>query len=255
MTTVVYTALFGDIDLLWPPFPIRMGDVQFVCFSDRPRKEVGLWTRGGTEAGPHLLEGSGNLGSPYGALWEVRIVEMSAEPRKMARYCKIMSHEVLPDADVTIWLDANVRLLISPKEAIRKWLGSADLATCNHPYRDCLYLEADQCVRIGKASPKSMQAQTQNYREAGMPPNWGLASTRCVIRRNTFRTRKLNEMWWHEVRTQSLRDQVSLPYICWRAGFRWKVIPGAVDRRTMSGRNKDFLFVRHLTVSKGQPCY
>jgi hypothetical protein len=237
MNIIVYTAIFGDIDRLWPPYPPALGGARHVCFSDKPRDERGLWNDKG------FVKGSGDRMTPGGPFWQVRVVQAKWKPRRSARYYKALPHRVFPDADAWVWIDGNLRLLIPPGKAVKKWL-KGDLATFNHPDRRCLYDEAAFCASKGKDKRAVLTAQTDRYRDAGMPAGWGLPETRCVIRRNTERVRTLNELWWLEMERYSVRDQVSLPFLCWKAGMRWDVIPG---RAWVGGKNvnRDFWFVRH----------
>lgn len=191
---ITYTALMGDIDRLKPP----QADGRHVAFVDRLRDCEG---------------------------WEQVVVEPGWGPRRTARYYKTLPHIHLPDCDVWIWLDANVKLLISQEEAVRRWLKS-DLATFDHPVRTDLYQEAAACIRMNKGDPVALRQQAVTYELAGHPKNWGLAETRVVIRRNTPRIVELNERWWAEIEKHSVRDQVSLPYVCWEMGMRWNAIPG-----------------------------
>lgn len=236
MKIVVYTAIFGNIDKLWPPFIPAMDDTQFVCFSDKPLKEYGLWDR------QKLIHRKAR--TPGGPFWEVRPIPSLYSPRRMARFCKAVPHRWFLDADVTIWLDGNLRLFISAQEAVSKWLRKSKLATFNHPDRRCLYDEASFCAKKGKSRRQVLLEQAARYRRKGMPVSWGLPETRCVIRRNDEQVNALNESWWKEMKHYSVRDQVSLPYVCREHGIKWNVIPG---RAWVSGKhvNKDFWFTRH----------
>lgn len=241
MRIVVYTAIFGDIDKLWPPYPPAMAGAEFVCFSDRHIREWGNW-----EGEKLVTRDRLTAGGPF---WDLRLIRPTFDNRRNARYCKAMSHKFFPEADITIWLDGNLRLLISPDLAVQKWDKGADLVTFNHPDRGCLYAEAEFCASKRKAKRSELARQTQRYSLAGMPRNWGLPETRCVIRKHTERIKELNGVWWDEMREFSPRDQVSLPFLCWKAGIRWGVIPG---RAWVSGDhiNTDFWFTRH--GKKGQ---
>jgi hypothetical protein len=218
MRIVVYTAILGGIDRLWAPMP-GTEDVQHVAFVDAPKFEVGLW---GSRP-PGVLPNSGSIGSR--PVWEQRIVDAPWGTRRTARHYKALPHRYLPDADVWIWVDGNVRPRVHPAEIVRRYL-HGDLATYDHWDRRCLYVEAAFCAKIRKDSADVLTKQAARYRAAGMPRNWGLAATRAVIRRNTEAMRDLNEAWWGEIEHASLRDQVSLPFVCWQAGLRWDVIPG-----------------------------
>ena len=215
MKIVVYTAIIGQIDRLWSVCPTVRGKAAYVCFSDIARKEAGLWS------GKRLLEKR----SPGLPIWKVRQVKQQWNPRRTARHYKCLPHRYLPDADIWIWVDGNVRLTTSPEDAVRRWLHS-DLATFNHPDRNCLYSEAAFCAKYHVDIPSVLKTQTDKYRAKGMPVRWGLAETRCVIRRNTPAMREFNEAWWAEIERGSLRDQISFPFVCWSKGIRWTTIPG-----------------------------
>jgi len=216
---VVYSALFGDKDPLWSPPPVAMQGARYVLFTERYRREVGLWSRSG------LFEGSRAVSSPVPA-WEQQVVEVPYGARRTARYYKTMSHKVLPDADVTVWIDSNIRLLITPRKALKRWLKDNDLLVFRHPDRKCLFQEARVCLEWHKGDSSRIRSQVEAYEKEGMPYDWGLASTRCVIRTRRTRVLRLNEAWWKEIQTYSVRDQISLPYVCWKLGMRWGLIPG-----------------------------
>jgi hypothetical protein len=241
---VVYTALFGDIDPLWSPLPVAMRGARWVAFTDRERRSQGLWTHEMAAKWPNVILDTHRAHSNLG--WEVRPVEKVRSNRGMARYHKIMSHLHFPDADATIWIDGNVRLRILPKQAIRNWLGKREMATFNHNDRCCLYDEAAFCVKKGKGSKIELQRQVRAYRNEGMPTKWGLAETKCLIRRNTARIAQFNEAWWSELQKFSRRDQVSFPYVCWKLGLRWGTIPGRAGEPTFPGTlNLAFWHTKH----------
>lgn len=235
---VVYTALFGDVDRLWSVPPIVVPGAKYIVFTEKPRREVGLWTHSFSWDRPAVIPGTEEVTSPTHS-WEQRIVKMTYEPRKTARYYKSMAHKVLRGVDVSIWVDANVRLLLEPWVAVKRWLGEGVLATFSHPDRTCLYEEARTCQRLRIGDARRITSQMKYYRQEGMPHRFGLAETRCVIRRHTKQVASLNELWWKEVQARSLRDQISFPFVCWKQGISWKVIPGNVKD------HKEFWFTYH----------
>lgn len=234
---VVYTALFGDADRLWSVPPMAARGVKYIVFTEKPRREVGLWTYDFSHEHPTMLKGTDYV-SPLNCYWEQRIIKPPYEDRKSARYYKALAHKVLRDVDVSIWVDANVRLVLPPKLAA-DWVSRRDLAVFKHMKRTCLYAEAQVCLMLGLGSKDLINAQVRAYRKLKMPKRWGLATTRCMIRRHTPEMAKLNEAWWKETQKQSLRDQLSLPFVCWREGFQWEMVPEAVRG------NKDFWFIPH----------
>lgn len=239
MRIAVYTAIFGNIDRLWSVYPLAVGKADWICFSNRPLREVGLWA----DSSPPFVR-MNTRGMDALPTWQVRQVEMPYSPRRTARHYKALPHYYLPDYDVWVWIDGNVRLLILPEQLVSKYLDGAELAIFKHPDRNCLYDEAEFCATRGKDRPKVLAKQTGRYQAEGMPKHWGLPETRCVIRRNTEQIVKLNEAWWREIERYSVRDQVSIPYVCWKLGFRWKVIPG---RCWVKNTHRHFYYVRHRT--------
>ena len=216
MRVVVYTALVGDIDYLWSVVP-RRDDIQHVAFVDSPKQEIGLW---GEE--PPTITSRAPAMVPT---WEQRVIEPQWGNRRTARHVKTLAHRYLPDADVWVWIDANVRPRMPSLALIGKYI-SGDLVTFDHWARRCLYDEAAVCIQQEKDRSGVLKPQVERYRRAGMPRNWGLAATRIVIRRNTKAVRELNETWWAEIERGSVRDQVSLPFASWQSGLHWESLPG-----------------------------
>lgn len=238
INVVVYTAIVGNIDRLWSVFPAH-DDVQHVAFVDVPKREVGLW--GGTP--PGIVGGTEYIGGL--PVWEQREVEVRWGNRRTARHYKALPHRYMPDADVWIWVDGNVRLTAHPLEVAERY-GKGELATFNHPDRCDVYQEATFCAKHGKDDRKVLAEQAARYRKAGLPERWGLAETRVVIRRNTEAMRALNEAWWAEIERFSVRDQVSLPFVCWRAGLHWNRIPGNCGQaRRTTYQHPRFYYIGH----------
>jgi len=235
MKVIVYTSLIGNIDPLWSVMP-GSDDVQHVAFVDAPQREVGLW--GGSP--PAILPKTG--GTTARTTWNQQIVKPEWDARRTARHYKTLPHRYLQDADVWIWVDGNVRLRMHPLVLIERYLKDNDLVAFKHPDRDCLYAEAAFCAMHGKDKRPILESQTARYQLEEMPQRWGLAETRVVIRRNTQRIRELGEAWWTEIEQGSLRDQVSFPYVCWKHGARWAILPGRCWVRNTS---KEYLYLRH----------
>jgi len=229
MKLIVYTALFGDIDYLWSALP-GCSDVQHIAFVDELKVERGAWS-----GNPPRMSQKAEAGEPT---WEQRIVDPKWGSRRTARRCKILSHHYLQDADAWIWVDANVRARIHPLLLMEKY--TEELIGQRHWRRKCLYEEAEACVQLEKDSPEMLRAQVERYRQDGMPEKWGLCQTQVLIRRNTAAIQRLNRMWWNEIKRGSCRDQVSLPWVCWKLGMRWDNILGGSPRY---GRG-DFIHIR-----------
>lgn len=207
---VVYSAIFGSIpDRLRPPAGFRPDpSVAFICFSDRAQNpaEIGPW----------------QLRPP---LWS------DADPRRTARFHKILSHVAFADADYTLWLDGNIRLMIDPWTLMRRHLTNGlDIAVFKHRHRSCVYEELEACVRLDKDGVPVMREQVERYRALGYPPQNGLAETGVLARRHSAEVRELNQAWWREIEGGSVRDQLSFNYVMWSRGLRYGQLKGKPDR-------------------------
>lgn len=199
----VYTAVFGNYDTLRPArYPS-------LCFTDGQAQAV---------------EG-----------WEYRTIYAGRDPKWANRYCKIMVHRHL-NVEYSIYHDGNIEMIVDPQVAIERWLKDADLAVFAHPRRNCVYDEAEACIREGKAQAGAVHSQMARYRQEGYPEGAGLAACWVLIRRHTPEIGRLNEAWWAEYTKGAKRDQLSFNHTCWRLGIRYATIPGNL----FEGTSEDF---------------
>lgn len=205
-TLVVYTAIFGSIpDRLRPPGRARRdAGIRFVCFTDRAD------------------------GRPTEGSWELRRPEWShPDPRRAARYHKILSHVLFPDADYSIWHDGNIQLVVDPWRLVERLQpGGIEVASFKHRDRNCVYEELEACIRLDKDGVERMSRQVAGYRDAGYPEQNGLAETGVLVRRHSERVRELNQAWWREIENGSVRDQLSFDFVRWRLGIPQSYLPG-----------------------------
>ena len=214
MPLVIYTARIGTIDRLRQPrCPLPNFPTRFVCFTDQPFETAGRW---------EIRQVSGTM-LPCG--------QRVDSPRRVARYYKLMAHEVLPDARAWIWHDACMVLRSDPHCLSRLATAKAPLATFKHPDRDCVYDEHRACLRYRKGEPERMQQQIDYMQFCGYPPGNGLAETACLVRRNCEAIRRFNVRWWELLNAYSVRDQLSFDFACWETGMTYGHLQGS-RRRT-----------------------
>ena len=77
-----------------------------------------------------------------------------------------------------------------------------------------------------------------------------LADTAVLLRRHTDRVRGFNEAWWAQLQQRSVRDQVSFPFVAWRAGVAVRAMPGTIRDGSALGRKPSphFRNVYHSNV-------
>lgn len=190
----VYTAIVGGYDDL-KPHPDDES-VDWICFSDRDQPDLG---------------------------WQVRkiVPKPNIHPRMVAKRYKVLPHLVLPEYDITIWVDGS-HLVRSPhfaREAVEQ-LGDSSWAQYRHPDRDCIYDELEISLTLQKYVGQSMREQVDNYRTEGHPAHWGLWAAGTLVRRRNQRVADLCREWWSEIICWSYQDQLSLPVVFRRTGIR-----------------------------------
>lgn len=191
---VVYTCITGDYDNLIEPTFITP-DFDYVCFTDN-------------------LEIVSNV-------WDIRPLPKEASNLsqvKKQRYVKINTHKVLPEYDLSVWVDGSVTV----KGDINVLLSSTLDDSCSvyvpkHPARKCIYAEAKAVVSMKKDISENVNPQMDRYREEGFPTDYGLLQSNIMIRKhNEPDCIKLMETWSDELIKGSHRDQLSFNYCCWK---------------------------------------
>lgn len=145
--------------------------------------------------------------------------------RHLAKYPKMLAHELLPNVEAYVWLDGSMQIT-SPSfvDWLVEQLGDHDAGFFSHPDRSCAYEEARYCINeiaegngylAERYNPDALLLQLRHYNAAGFPKNLGLHCGGIFIRRNNARTNLLFERWWKE-QMHSLQDQISLPYVMWQ---------------------------------------
>ncbi len=146
--------------------------------------------------------------------------------------------------DVTIWLDGNMQIKGSGVEFVDRCLaalGEDDWSVMRHPWRDCIYAEAEYTATVCayRYSPEAIRRQVAAYERApwSHPRGWGLPATGNMVRRHAEIVQAAGEAWWSHNLQYSHQDQLSLPVVFAEYGDRlrynynlpwgelWELIP------------------------------
>lgn len=149
-----------------------------------------------------------------------------AHPNRLAKIPKLFPWRYTR-ANWSIWVDASFR--ITSGNFVGDVLEHAQpLAQFRHPWRDCLYTEAEFSDGLAKYADErmSMLRQTQRYRRLDFPEHWGLWATGVIARHHTTAVREMSHYWNWEIENGSYQDQVSHPFACKSAGLRPVELPG-----------------------------
>jgi hypothetical protein len=204
----VFTAITGDYDCL--KFPSVIDErCDYYCFTDRDISWQDVWV-------------------PREFGWR------HDDPVRVARYVKHHPHEFFPGHEWSIWIDANIQLNCPPQALMPPSPESWDLATWRHPFRDCVYAEAGECVRDGKDDAATILAQVARYRAQGLPEHAGLVENNVMVRRhNAPAMVALAQAWWREIAGGSRRDQLSFPFVAANLPLRFAPLgPDGSNART-----------------------
>lgn len=129
------------------------------------------------------------------------------------------------DAPVSAWVDASC-LVTSPSFAAEAFALARPLAAFRHPWRDCLYDEAEASWRQRRYAAEPVTEQVAHYRERGHPEHWGLWATTILARRHGAVMEEMADAWEAEMTAWSSQDQVSFPYVLRNMGLQCGILPG-----------------------------
>lgn len=152
-----------------------------------------------------------------------------AQPGRLEhRKIKAMPHRYLPDHDISVWIDSNIRVMdwTMIKTCVHGMKGIDNrVVVMKHPDRDKLSDEIDAVIRLGKDTAARVRPLLHLY------GNTDIVATGIVIRPNTPLVNGFNEMWWREIECASHRDQLSICHVAGRSGIvlsKMPWLPGCV---------------------------
>ena len=211
----IYTAIFGENQVLYPQPPIQGFD--FICFSDKAHQTPG---------------------------WKVILVEKPYENDSVRsnRYYKILPHLFLKEYEYSIYMDGNFIILKSPLPLIVSEMQDSNMLVFDHnqtakDLRNCVYKEGNAIVDLYqkkgvlKDDLALIETQLNVYKSKGYPQNRGLIKGGVLIRKhNEPDVVQTMERWWYFVERYSKRDQLSFNYAAWETNLNFKFLPGDIRR-------------------------
>lgn len=149
------------------------------------------------------------------------------EPRRNARYHKIMAHELFPDHIASVWHDGAFQVVNDLVPLLDVALSEHDFAAFPHYERDCIYDEIN-VIRHGRfANSLRINEQKRHYRGIGHPERGGLIASGILLRMHHAPVvRDVQIAWWGEIERFSVRDQVSFPVVARQHHMAYYEIPG-----------------------------
>jgi len=192
---IVYTSIFGKYDI--PQEPLFCPDnCEFFILTDQKILPNTKWKKVNTE---HVIPNFEELSN----------VEKN-------RYCKMMPFELFPEADYTIYIDGNIRVITDLTELVNR-CGDYGMAFHAHKARKCVYDEVEACKIMGKANPRDLEELKTYLLHSGFPKDYGMLECNAIVRNNTCKImQKVMKEWWAEfLKHDAKRDQLTLPFVLW----------------------------------------
>ncbi len=190
---VVYTVITGNYDDLMKPRFIN-DNWDYICFTD-----------------------SEDLKSDF---WKIKRIE--DQDLDFTRKYKALPHIYLSQYDYSLYIDGNFIIKGDIEDYINKYSQNNPILCLIHPDRDCIYDEAEICIKIKKDSPERIENQITKYQSQEYPSHNGLIAGGILYRKhNDPVVIKVMEDWWDEIKSNSFRDQLSFNYVCWKNGLKY----------------------------------
>lgn len=196
MEKVVYTALTGGYDALEQHKYVDP-TYDYICFSNDfgEKKKVGIWTIR-------------------------KIVYPSDDKQLLSRFPKLQPHDVLPEYDISLYVDANVNI-VTPyifKRIDELLKQGVLLAGLKHQFRDCIYDEGYRVWISGiDKNIGIIRKQLSYYKKEGFPRHFGMYEANVIFRQhnNPLIIKQCNE-WWRLRLNYSKRDQLGYSFTLWK---------------------------------------
>lgn len=188
---VVYTVFTGSIQKELPdPFPDVSDSYDRICFTDDMSIQAKKWKL-------------------------IPLDTFFLDSARSSRLPKIMPHRYLPDYEWSLYIDTTVRFKRPPTEIFNQYMGQGVNYWCTpHPWRDCIYDEAEEIIRFGFDDEKRIREQIDGYRKMGYPEKAGLAANTLLLRKhNQEDVIRFGEVWFWHILRYSKRDQLSFPFL------------------------------------------
>lgn len=178
--------------------------------------------------------------------WKLFIPKFSDDPKlhdiKKQRMIKTHPHWILPDYDITVWIDANTNIDQKLYDYIEKYKDNI-ITFKKHPDRDCIYDELKEVVFWSKETQNNGQFLFNKYKKEMYPAHNGLYETNIIISHpKDINVQIIYDKWWKQIYEYSHRDQLSLNYILWK---------NKLDRFVTVSDTKDFPPKHHKKPNNG----
>ena len=158
-----------------------------------------------------------------------------------AKIHKILSHKY-SEANITLWIDGTIQLLIPPSEIINEFLtDEVDMIILENDSLDFsnVFNQGEFILNNKLCNHAKVIPQLNKYSKLNFPNV--MTNNKFIIRRNNEKINEFNDAWWAEICKYSFRDQLSLSYLIDKYKINFKLLP-------VSEHSKYFNFFNHSKI-------
>ncbi len=151
--------------------------------------------------------------------WNVFYIEdNNLDNQRLSRKIKMLGHPIINDNyEISVWQDASVIWKKSVKEFVKKYLKENSFASFKHYLRNCIYDEANECIRTRKDNKETILKHIGFLKKENYPKQNGLCEMTVFIKKhNEEKVKKTMQDWFNMVCNYSKRDQLSFMYCVWK---------------------------------------
>ena len=187
----VYTAITGNYDNL-KKIKYKDKNIDYICFTNNK-----------------------DITSDF---WKIIYVDEDLDNLTLARKIKIKGYEYLKEYNITIWMDGAIEVLkpisifLKEKCDLEKY----DMIGFKHKYRDCIYDEINECVRLNKETIDNALILEKFLIKEKYPKHNGLIESTVLVRKNNKKVNILMNDWFNMLIKYTRRDQLTFNYCLWK---------------------------------------
>ena len=198
---VVYTCVTGGYDKLISPL-LKFKNIDYVAFTDNEKED--------------------------NQEWNIRNIPEDIKKIKnnilINRYIKFHPYELFESQgyEYAIYVDGNVKVVSDLTDMTYVVNEKTGLAFHRHYLRDDISNEIETCRILKKGNYEKLKEQVEEYKQAGFPNHFGMLECNVIVSKlNNQNGKAILDYWWNEFeKKESYRDQISLPYVIWKQGYR-----------------------------------
>ncbi len=138
---------------------------------------------------------------------------------RQSRRAKVLPFEFFEGYDWSLYVDNTLSIKSPPEKLAREFLlsGEYSLFCFPHPWRDCIYDEAEVIIREQIDNEATVREQVDTYAREGYPRQLGLSALTAILRNHNDPSLRSHHIEWYEhILRFSKRDQLSFDYLRWR---------------------------------------